>query len=203
MDALFDANRLVRLHDGAVERWHAGPIVIDEREAFYRLALSNHAFNFQLWHEEDEARDSAADDAVIARVKRAIDGFNQQRNDAMERVDEWVLGALAAGGVAPEGDLPLHSETVGAIVDRLSILALKIYHMHEQTLRSDATQAHREACRAKLATLREQRADLAAALRALEADLRAGRKRFKVYRQMKMYNDPALNPVLYGGRGTP
>jgi Protein of unknown function (DUF4254) len=198
MDALFDVGRLVRLHDAAVERWHAGPIVNDEREGFYARALANHAFNFQLWHQEDEARDRAADDAVIARVKRAIDGFNQQRNDAMERIDEWVLEALAAAGAAPDAALPLHSESVGSIVDRLSILSLRIYHMHEQTRRSDADEAHRQSCRAKLAILREQRADLAEALRGLEADLRTGRKRFKVYRQLKMYNDPALNPVLYG-----
>ncbi|HKI99401.1 MAG TPA: DUF4254 domain-containing protein [bacterium] len=199
MDALIDVDRLARLHDQTVERWHAGPIVNDERDAFYALALTNHAFNFQLWHEEDQARDPAADDAVIARVKHAIDGFNQQRNDAMERIDEWVLATLAARGASPDGTAPLHSETVGAIVDRLSILALKIFHMHEQTLRTDAEPAHIESCRAKLATLREQRADLAGALAGLDADLRVGRKRFKVYRQMKMYNDPTLNPILYGG----
>lgn len=198
MDALIDVDRLVHLHDQTVERWHAGPIVNDEREPFYTLALSNHAFNFQLWHEEDAARDRAADDAVIARVKRNIDGFNQQRNDAMERVDEWVLSSLAAGGVAPDAALPLHSESVGSIVDRLSILSLKIYHMREQTLREDAEEAHKATCRARLAVLREQRADLAQALRGLQEDLQAGRKRFKVYRQMKMYNDPTLNPVLYG-----
>jgi hypothetical protein len=113
-------------------------------------------------------------------------------------VDEWVLGALGQGDVAADAALPLHSESVGSIVDRLSILALKIYHMHEQASREDADEAHQTACRAKLAILREQRGDLAEALRTLEADLRAGRKRFKVYRQMKMYNDPALNPVLYG-----
>lgn len=201
MDALIDPARLVRLHDRSVERWHAGPIVNDERDPLYALALANHAFNFQLWHEEDRARDRAADDAVIAQVKRAIDGFNQQRNDAMERIDEWMLNALAAAGVQPAADAPLHTETVGAVVDRLSILALKIFHMHEQTVRTDADEAHRESCRAKLAVLREQRDDLAASLALLEADLRAGRKRFKVYRQMKMYNDPSLNPVLYGKGG--
>ncbi len=198
MDALIDTDRLVRLHDETVQRWHAGPSEIDERDGFDALALRNHAFNFRLWHEEDQARDPAADAVVIARVKRAIDGLNQQRNDAMERIDEWVLAALGAAGSAPDARLPLHSETVGSIVDRLSILALRIFHMHEQTQRPDADEAHRATCRARLAVLREQRADLAQALRLLEADLRGGRKRFKVYRQMKMYNDPTLNPVLYG-----
>jgi Protein of unknown function (DUF4254) len=198
MDALIDTNRLVRLHDQTVERWHASPVVNEERDPFYLRALDNHAFNFRLWHEEDKARDAKADNGVIARVKRAIDGLNQQRNDAMERIDEWVLASLAAGGAAPEAGSPLHSETVGSIVDRLSILALRIFHMHEQTQRTDADEAHRAACTAKLAILREQRADLAEALHGLERDLREGRKRFKVYRQMKMYNDPKLNPVLYG-----
>jgi Protein of unknown function (DUF4254) len=197
MDALIDVDRLVHLHDQTVERWHTGPMVNDERDPFFALALTNHARNFDLWHEEDQARDPSADDAAIARVKRNIDGFNQQRNDAMERVDEWLLSTLAQAGVAQDIALPLHSESVGNIVDRLSILSLKIYHMREQTLREDAGEAHKAACRAKLAVLSEQRADLAQALRTLEADLRAGRKRFKVYRQMKMYNDPTLNPAVY------
>ena len=198
MDVLIDTDRLVHLHDDSVQRWHAGPIESGAQDGCYALALENHAFNFRLWHEEDQARDPAADAAAIARVKRAIDTLNQQRNDAMERMDEWVLASLRAAGVAPDERQPLHSETVGSIVDRLSILALRIYHMHEQTQRADADEAHRTACRARLAVLREQRADLAEALRLLEADLRKGRKRFKVYRQMKMYNDPRLNPVLYG-----
>jgi hypothetical protein len=201
MAALIDVARLVTLHDGAVERWHAQPVAVGESEPLWREIQTNHARNFELWHEEDQARDPDAPDAVIARVKRAIDRLNQARNDAMERIDETVrssLGAGSAGEAATVDARPLHSETVGSIVDRLSILALRIYHMHEQTQRADADEAHRTACRARLAVLREQRADLAEALRLLEADLRRGRKRFKVYRQMKMYNDPRLNPVLYG-----
>jgi hypothetical protein len=201
MDALFDAERLVQRHDHAVEAWHAGPIALDETGSFDHLALNNHACNFRLWHEEDRARDPHAGDPTLAAVKRGIDRLNQQRNDAMERVDEWVLATLAAAGVRPDAGSPLHSETVGSIVDRLSILALRIYHMHEQTQREDASAEHRRACEGKLSILREQRADLAAALQALERELRAGRKRFKVYRQMKMYNDPSLNPVLYGKPG--
>jgi hypothetical protein len=121
----------------------------------------------------------------------------------MERVDEAVLATLDGSPNETGGDatLPHNSESVGSIVDRLSILSLKIFHMREQTGRDDADASHRETCRAKLAVLNEQRGDLADALAALLEDLRAGRKRFKVYRQMKMYNDPSLNPVLYGKGG--
>ena len=122
----------------------------------------------------------------------------------MERVDEAVLATLdgshggSPGGMAGDATLPHNSESLGSIAERLSILSLKIFHMREQTERRDADAAHRESCRAKLAVLSEQRGDLADALAALLEELRAGRKRFKVYRQMKMYNDPSLNPVLYG-----
>jgi hypothetical protein len=200
MAALIDVARLVTLHDGAVERWHAQPVAVGESEPLWREIQTNHARNFELWHEEDQARDPDAPDAVIARVKRAIDRLNQARNDAMERIDETVrssLGAGSAGEAATVDARPLHSETVGSIVDRLSILSLKIFHMREQAERPDADAEHRRTCAAKLAVLLEQRGDLAAALAALADDLAAGRKRFKVYRQMKMYNDPALNPVLH------
>jgi len=193
---------LVRLHAEAVARWHEAPVDPAHPEPFGALVMANHAFNFRLWHEEDQARDPAADDAVIAQVKRNIDRLNQQRTDAFEKIDDWVVAALAAAGVRAAPDAPLNSETVGSIVDRLSILALKVFHMDEQARRPDADEAHRLTCAGRLAVLTEQRADLAGSLEALVADLWAGRKRFKVYRQMKMYNDPALNPVLYGkGRG--
>lgn len=201
MEALIDVHRLVHLHDQMVERWHNEPITQEPRDGLDGRAMENHAFNFQLWHKEDQARDPDADDHVIAEVKHTIDRLNQQRNDAMERVDEWMLTMLAAQRLEPKPGLPLHSESVGSIVDRLSILALKIFHMHQQTLRADVDEGHRESCRAKLETLREQRNDLAECLRQLETDLRQGRKRFKVYRQMKMYNDPTLNPVLQRRQG--
>ncbi len=190
-----DVPALVARQDELVTRWHGEAVAHAETAPLMKAALDNHAHNFELWHEEDKARDPAAGDAVIARVKRAIDGLNQARNDAMERVDEAVLATL--DGSQENAFLPHNSESVGSIVDRLSILSLKVFHMREETEREDADEAHKETCRAKLAVLSEQRGDLADALAALLGDLRAGRKRFKVYRQMKMYNDPSLNPVLY------
>ena len=198
MDAVFDVNRLRRLLEASVERWHGRFIVHDERDPFWRLVAQLQAHNFELWHEEDKARDPAASAQEIVGVKRNIDGFNKERTDTIEAVDELLLRQLAEGGVKPGADSPLHSETLGSIIDRLTILALRIYHMKEETLREDADEAHRQKCRERLKVLAEQERDLSDCLRALLEELCSGRKRFKIYRQMKMYNDPTLNPILYG-----
>jgi hypothetical protein len=158
----------------------------------------NHRCNCALWEEEDQARRKDVPDSAIAANKRAIDAHNQKRNDAIEKIDESLLALLQA----PERgvDVRLNSETAGAMVDRLSILALRIFHMRIQTERHDAGKEHLETSRARLARLSEQRADLASCFDALLADCLAGRARFKVYRQFKMYNDPAYNPYLYGAK---
>jgi len=153
-----------------------------------------HATNARLWHEEDLARRRKASDAEIAANKRAIDRLNQSRNDAIEKCDEIWSDALLG---AMEGAPRLSSETPGMMIDRLSILALKIRAMREQSVREDADDSHRTACRARLSRLVEQRDDLAGCLDALIADCLAARARFKVFRQFKMYNDPTLNPSLY------
>lgn len=158
---------------------------------------ANHRNNSLLWAEEDLARRRDVADSEIAKNKRAIDGFNQARNDAMERIDEEVLVGLA---VRSSAEARQHSETAGMMTDRLSIMALKIRAMREQTERADATPEHRASCQGKLERLLEQRGDLAACLDGLLADCRDGRAYFKIYRQFKMYNDPALNPCLYGGK---
>ena len=167
---------------------------------------TNHRFNSRLWAEEDLARRTRVSDGEIANNKRAIDGFNQARNDATERIDELLLVALglvdpaSARTDAPVSTVPpgsrLNSETAGSMIDRLSIMALKIHAMRAQTLRQDVDEAHRASSRDKLARLQQQRTDLAACLDALLADCAAGRAHFKVYRQFKMYNDPQFNPAL-------
>ena len=157
----------------------------------------NHRCNCKLWTEEDQARRRDVPDAAIAANKRSIDAFNQQRNDAIEKIDESLLALLPAERGT---DARLNSETAGAMVDRLSILALKVFHMRIQTRRGDADETHLETSRSRLARLGEQRTDLAACFDALLADVLAGRARFKVYRQFKMYNDPAFNPYLYGAK---
>ncbi|MDH4051404.1 MAG: DUF4254 domain-containing protein [Rubrivivax sp.] len=165
---------------------------------------TNHRCNARLWAQEDLARRQQAPDAEIVANKRAIDGFNQARNDAIERIDEALLMALGwletrAGELvqrpAPAG-ARLNSETPGSMIDRLSILALKQHAMAAQAERQDVDEGHRETSRSRLARLTEQRADLAACLDDLLRDARAGRAWFKVYRQFKMYNDPRFNPAL-------
>ena len=166
----------------------------------------NHFFNSSLWAEEDLARRTRVADSEIAANKRAIDKFNQARNDATERVDEILLtelglvDAASAQTDAPVSKVPagarLNSETAGSIIDRMSIMALKIHAMKAQTQRTDVDQAHRDSSQVKLDKLLQQRGDLASCLDALIADTQAGRAYFKVYRQFKMYNDPRFNPAL-------
>jgi hypothetical protein len=156
----------------------------------------NHRFNCLLWDEEDLARRKHVPDSDIASNKRAIDGYNQKRNDAIERMDEAMLQGLSRTARKPGARL--NSETAGSMVDRLSILSLKIYHMRLQTLRSDVDRAHIESCTARLARFLEQRHDLSGCFDRLLSEAALGEAWFKVYRQFKMYNDPALNPAIYG-----
>jgi hypothetical protein len=158
----------------------------------------NHRCNRLLWDEEDLARRRGVPDAAIAANKRAIDGYNQRRNDAIERIDEALLERLAA--VVPDAGAWHSSETAGSVVDRLSILALKIFHMRAQATRADASAEHRAMCAGKLARLVFQRSDLARCLDTLLDRAAEGRAYWRIYRQFKMYNDASLNPYLYGGK---
>ena len=160
------------------------------------LVCREHRANFALWHEEDKARDPLATDTRIASVKRAIDALNQQRNDLVEQIDEWLLKNL------PRSDhAELHSETPGMMLDRLSILALKLFHTREQAERPSASASHRAKNLDRLAILEQQHADLVIAAASLIDAVVTRKKSFKVYRQLKMYNDPELNPQVYGKRG--
>ena len=147
------------------------------------------------WHLEDIIRDPAIDPVEALAIKRRIDSSNQDRTDMVEQIDTYWREQFAE--VTPLPGATINTESPAWAVDRLSILALKIWHMREQTERTDADDAHLERCRAKLAVLLEQRVDLSTAIDQLLDDIAAGRKYMKVYRQMKMYNDPATNPVLY------
>ena len=148
------------------------------------------------WHFEDIIRDPHIDPIEALQLKRRIDRSNQDRTDLVEQIDSYFRQQYSNVKVLP--DARINTESPAWAVDRLSILALKIYHMREQAERQDAPAEHRERCKAKLDVLLEQQVDLSTAIDQLLDDISAGRKYMKVYRQMKMYNDPSTNPVLYG-----
>lgn len=187
------------LHRETVEAWHEGPIE-NPYEGFLHAVCEQHACNFRLWHEEDIARSPDASDERIAAVKRAIDRYNQQRNDRIENLDELLLAQLDDQGVVTASDAPLNTETPGSAIDRLSILSLRIFHLEEELARQDASEEHRQKVAQRLSICRVQQHDLSAALDMLLDDIFTGRRRLKVYRQLKMYNDPTLNPYLYKAR---
>jgi len=169
------------------------------KEGVWAAIEANHWHNGSLWEQEDLARRRNVPDSEIASNKRAIDAHNQKRNDAIEKIDEALLGSLEE--ITRTRKAKQHSETAGAMIDRLSILSLKIRAMRAQTERGDVDQAHLDACTSKLNLLLQQRSDLAACLDRLLAEASRGETFFKVYRQFKMYNDPKLNPAVYGETG--
>lgn len=195
--SMLDAAFITRMHDEMTEAWHQ-PHQEEPTDStkITKLIRAQHRANFDLWHEEDKARDPEAGDPEIAAVKRSIDRLNQRRNDLVEQIDMEILARFEKA-IHSSPHAPLHSETPGMMIDRLSILALKIFHTDEESRRDSATEAHRLRNRQRLVLLQEQRSDLAQALNALFSDLDEGRRRFKLYRQMKMYNDPELNPAIY------
>ena len=167
----------------------------DEGSIEGRLARKNWIDAVQ-WHLEDIIRDEAIDPVAALALKRRIDRSNQDRTDLVEEIDSYFRQQYA--GVTVKDDATINTESPAWAIDRLSILALKIWHMREQTERTDADAVHIAKCQAKLDVLLEQRTDLTTAIDQLLDDIAAGRKFMKVYRQMKMYNDPETNPVLYG-----
>jgi hypothetical protein len=147
------------------------------------------------WHLEDIIRDENISPEEALKIKRRIDLSNQKRTDLVEFIDDWLLKKYA--NITPDSDAKINTETPAWAIDRLSILALKIYHMSLEAERETASETHRENCKKKLDVLLEQKKDLSQAINTLISDIEAGKIKIKVYRQMKMYNDENLNPVLY------
>ena len=195
---MFDVKAITELHREAVARWHQQSID-NCWDGLLGIVSKQHSLNFLLWHQEDIARSPDAGDAEIAEVKRTIDRLNQQRNDWIEKIDDWISQYLQDRGIGTSEDAPLNTETPGSAIDRLSILSLRIYHYEEQQ-RRDAAPQHLESVRGKLSVCWTQHADLSRSLADLADDIANGRKRHKTYRQLKMYNDPTLNPYLYESR---
>jgi hypothetical protein len=166
-----------------------------ERTINYFLFLKNWIDAVQ-WHLEDIIRNPSIDPVEALAIKRRIDHSNQERTDLVELIDSYFLDQYRNVEVA--ADATINTESPAWAIDRLSILALKIYHMQQEVERTDASPAHIEACNNKLQILLQQRIDLSTAIDQLLDDIANGRKYMKVYKQMKMYNDPNLNPVLYG-----
>lgn len=200
---MLSADAIVKLHDNRTREWHqaspagetptadSGPV-----DGWLLAVERQHRANFDLWHIEDEARTPGATDTDVAQVKRNIDRTNQLRNDLAEELDCALLRWLEPQQL-PRANAPLNSESPGLMIDRLSILALKIYHTREELERTDAEPGHAERNRQRLAILESQRNDLAGCLDALWRETLAGTRQFTLYRQLKMYNDPSLNPAMY------
>lgn len=195
---MINTKKITDLQYFAVELWHADKFDVSEpKDGFLGLVLEQHRHNYDLWHEEDIARSPDVGDTEIARVKRNIDGLNQKRNDGIEKLDAVIIDRLEEAGALPEKDAKMNTETPGSVIDRLSIMSLRIFHLREQLERQDATPEHRRTVTERLNRCQLQHADLSQSLSELLDDLFAGRKFLKVYHQFKMYNDPSMNPYLY------
>lgn len=190
---LIDTDAIFSLHQQSIVIWKKEGLKFSQQK-FYSLVEENHAFNFQLWQAEDRARRDDKGFEFVYQAKREIDGFNQQRNNRMEAMDEWLYHALKPSLAM---DCPVHSETPGMIIDRLSILALKAFHMDLQTKREEVEAEHREQCAKKLAVIHKQQQQLQQCLKEFIDQVIKGERSFRVYHQFKMYNDPKLNPELY------
>jgi hypothetical protein len=187
---------IASLHQECILRWNNEGITSHYQD-FLALVEENHAFNYQLWNAEDRARRNDMGFEFVYLAKREIDQFNQQRNNRMEAMDEWLFIRLDP---PKAGACPVHSETPGMMIDRLSIMALKAYHMNLQVTRQDVTEAHRQGCQQKYQTILTQRQQLLDCLDHLIQEVKGKSRTFRVYHQFKMYNDPTLNPQLYAAK---
>ena len=192
---MINKDTLLALHDEALATWYRDkPGEVAPGSDLRSLVLAQHFCNFSLWNHEDEARRRDVADGYIADTKRAIDKWNQKRNDLIERLDLFLLEELKDADISRGRQ---NSETAGSMIDRCSILALKIHHMGINAARKDDLEVAVQSA-GKLKVLRVQRDDLSGCLQDLLEDYAAGRRYFKLYRQYKAYNDPRLNPALYG-----
>lgn len=196
---MVDVQNIISLQTQTVIDWHREPISNDQ-SGFLATVCTQHSFNYQLWHEEDIARSPDVSDQQIAQVKRSIDGFNQQRNDWIEKLDDQIAGMMSEAGVVVSPDAQLNTETPGSAIDRLSIMSLRLYHLDEQLRRDDASPTHRQSVQQKIDVCKLQQSELAKSLQQLIDAIAAGTKRHLTYRQFKMYNDPTLNPYLYNAK---
>lgn len=193
----FNVAAIVHEFDEWTVLWHGESRLIEADHSLSGAIRALHWANFELWHQEDSARDVDAGDPAIAAAKRAIDRINQRRNDEIERIDTLLLESLEAVHL-PNSIAELHSETPGLMLDRLSILTLKLYHTAEEMRRANAPDGHAARNLERYAILEAQREDLSLCVDVLWRALLSGQRRFKLYRQLKMYNDRELNPALYG-----
>lgn len=166
-----------------------------QKESLEHLLYAKNWIDTVQWHLEDIIRDEKIVPEEALKIKRRIDASNQQRTDLVEFIDSWFLTKYE--NVTPDNNAKINTETPAWAVDRLSILALKVYHMALEACRETATDEHRSKCREKLDVLLEQKNDLTTSIDQLLADIKNGKVKMKVYRQMKMYNDESLNPILY------
>lgn len=189
--------------DKCITAWHMDAPVepAETPENTADLIAGNLYFNYQLWHVEDEARRTDVPDAAIATIKRTIDRLNQLRNNAIEAIDTSIAPIILSHP-GYRDDRRHNSETAGSIIDRLHILSLKLFHMNEQAVRTDASEKHRIQAGKKCRALDHQRALLATALMELIDDYHCGNRSLHRFRQFKMYNDPSLNPALYAAGTT-